>query len=120
MNIDSVRVFVNDLAEANHFYEQILGLECVADGTDEGYMVYRPGEINLIVETVDKDSEEERDLVGRFTGISIHEHDVETMCRQLKKIDDKCVVDDPSEQNWGGVMAHIMDPSGNIITLVEY
>ena len=120
MRIDSIRVFVNDLDNARIFYEKALGLECIADGYDEGYLVYRPGDFNLILETVDPNNAEEVDLVGRFTGISFHHENIDEICQTLKSFDPDCIVSEPSEQDWGGHMAHVSDPSGNVVTFVEY
>ncbi|WP_145078867.1 VOC family protein [Poriferisphaera corsica] len=120
MRIDSIRIFVKDFHNSRIFYEKALGLECVADGEDQGYLVYRPGDINLILETVDMSSTEEADLVGRFTGYSLHTENLNQTCDTLRAFDPDCIVAEPTEQDWGGNMAHVSDPSGNILTFVEY
>ena len=67
MNINAIRIFVNDLPEAKRFYEESLGLKLQSDGTAEGFCLFSAGSIDLIVEAVASDAPlDERALVGRF------------------------------------------------------
>ena len=52
MNINAIRIFVNDLPEAKRFYEESLGLKLQSDGTAEGFCLFSAGSIDLIVEAV--------------------------------------------------------------------
>lgn len=120
MELNTARVFVNDLAVAKQFYSEILGLAVKADGSEFGYCVFRAGAADLVVEEVDKDApEEDRLLVGRFTGLSFTVMDVAARHQQLSA----CGViftGLPEKQLWGGVLATLQDPSGNQLQIVQH
>ena len=114
--IAAVRVFVPDVGAVRGFYRDQLGL-------DEGYaddrvLVFRTGSADLIVETADPEDAEEGPMIGRFVGVSIAVADVRAAHAALTA---KGVAFDgePEEQPWGGVLAHIVDPAGNVLTLVQ-
>jgi len=86
MELNSVRVFVRDLESAMQFYSEKLGLAIKADGSPYGYCVFKAGRTELVVETVADDApEEERALVGRFTGLSFTVQDAEANAESDKK-----------------------------------
>ena len=71
MELNTARVFVNDIEAAKRFYSSQLGLPLKADGSPYGYCVFKAGHTELVVEVVPDDApEEDRVLVGRFTGLS--------------------------------------------------
>jgi catechol 2,3-dioxygenase-like lactoylglutathione lyase family enzyme len=117
MRLQALRVFVNDLKAARHFYESILGfkmkweLEGTAIGFDLG--------VDLIIETVGSDADsEDQALVGRFTGGSIAVKQIEMIYAELAA-KGVTFISPPERQPWGGVVAHFEDPSKNLLTLVE-
>lgn len=115
-SINAVRVFVHDLVAAEHFYGAQLGL--VAGVATPDFLIYETGSAQLIVEPVSRDDADHRGYVGRFTGISF---DVDDMTATYRKLVEKGVVFQgvPAQQDWGGILAHITDPDGNILSLVE-
>jgi lactoylglutathione lyase len=77
MELNTARVFVDDMGSARDFYAVKLGLPLKADGSEHGYCVLKSGSAELVVETVAKDApEEHRALVGRFTGLSFTVPDI--------------------------------------------
>ena len=112
----AIRVFVPDVAAVRSFYRDQLGLsEAFAD---DAVLVYSTGTADLIVEEADPESEEERSLIGRFVGVSFTVADIEAVHETLaaKGVQFEA---EPQRQAWGGALAHIRDPAGNVLTLVE-
>lgn len=120
--LSAIRVFVSDLAQATEFYGGVLGLAPLDRDEAAGFAVFAAGPgIMLIAETVDpRDAEEEAEgLVGRFTGISFAVDDIAGRFAAMRAAG---VVFDglPERQPWGGALVQFADPSGNVLTLVEY
>jgi hypothetical protein len=69
MNLNTARVFVRDIVEAERFYGAKLGLAFKAGNRDHGDCVFSAGSTELVVEVVGSDApHEDQALVGRFTG----------------------------------------------------
>ena len=84
MELNTARVFVRDIESPEQFYSGKMGLAIEADGSQYGYCVFKAGNTDLVVETVaDEAPEEERVMVGRFTGLSFSVQYVEAKHREL-------------------------------------
>ncbi len=119
MELSAARVFVRDIVAARRFYVEILGLPIKADGTQYGYCVFRSGGTDLVIEAVADDApEEDRALVGRFTGLSFKVQDASAKHKELQALGVP-FTGPPEKQFWGGVLATFQDPSGNGLQLVE-
>ncbi len=115
MRLYGLRVFVEDLPAARRFYHDLLGLPI--DWEEPDAIGFELGAM-LIVEAVDETKRaEERALVGRFTGCSIAVDNIEASYHALTRKGVK-FAGPPEPQNWGGVLAHFEDPSGNVLTLL--
>jgi catechol 2,3-dioxygenase-like lactoylglutathione lyase family enzyme len=115
----AVRVFVNDLAEARSFYAGVLELPLTADDEPSGYCVLKAGSVDLVMESVRSDApEEDRALVGRFTGLSFNVPDIQIAYAELlgKGVP---FAGAPERQAWGGTLATFLDPAGNELQLVQ-
>ena len=115
--IAAVRLFVFDLKSAIDFYTDVLGLK--SSSRSEGHAAFDVGGCDLIVEAADPDDDEDCALVGRFLGVSFRVEDIERVYRDLSA----CGVSfdgAPARQVWGGILAHVKDPDGNVLTLVQY
>lgn len=120
MELSAARVFVSDLESAKQFYGKRLGLQIRADGSEYGYCVFMAGSADLVVESVVADApEEDKALVGRFTGLSFKVPDVEVMYRELAALGVR-FTGLPERQHWGGVIATLQDPSGNELQIAQY
>jgi lactoylglutathione lyase len=119
MELNTARIFVHDIAAAKHFYGQKLGLRLKADGSAYGYCVFKSGNTDLVVECVSEDApEEERVLVGRFTGLSFTVQDASAKHKELQHLGVQ-FTGLPEKQAWGGILATLQDPSGNELQIVE-
>lgn len=90
----------------------------IAYRSDEmGWAQMAPGEGQLALERVDPADDESRTLVGRFVGVSLQVPDIfaafETLSARGVNF-----VGPPEKQPWDGVLAHLRDPDGNILTLL--
>ncbi|MDN3920697.1 VOC family protein [Roseateles violae] len=119
MNLNTPRVFVQDIAGAKSFYGGVLGLRIKADGESYGYCVFDAGSATLVVEEVPADApQEDGDLVGRFTGLSFEVRSVQAAYEDLRSrgVSFSGV---PEKQFWGGTLATLQDPSGNQLQIYE-
>ena len=119
MELNTARVFVKDVTAAKQFYATKLGLPLKADGSEYGYCVFKAGAAELVIESVGDDApQEDRDLVGRFTGLSFTVQDIAAKHRELAALGVK-FTGAPEQQAWGGILATLQDPSGNELQLVQ-
>jgi lactoylglutathione lyase len=113
----AVRIFVTDWERAINFYSKTLEM-AVAHRSDEwGWAQMATGEGQLALERVNPSDGEGRGLVGRFVGVSLEVPDIFATCKILAErgVD---FVGPPEKQPWGGVLAHLRDPDGNVLTLL--
>ena len=82
-----------------------------------GWAQMATGEGQLALERVDPSDEEGRALVGRFVGVSLQVPNILATCETLAQRGVE-FVGPPEKQRWGGILAHLRDPDGNILTLV--
>lgn len=97
-----------------------MGLPLKADGSAHGYCVFQAGATDLVVERVAEDApDEDRLLVGRFTGLSFTVADVQATHDQLVTRGVR-FTGLPERQAWGGMLATLQDSAGNELQVVEY
>ena len=119
MELNAARIFVRDIVTAKQFYTQKLGLQLKADGTEYGYCVFKSGATDLVVESVADDApEEDKVLVGRFSGLSFTVQDAEAKHRELHALGVQ-FTGLPEKQFWGGILATFQDPAGNELQIVQ-
>jgi DNA-binding transcriptional MerR regulator/predicted enzyme related to lactoylglutathione lyase len=115
--LTAVQLFVSDLDRARRFYGEQLGLTVLS--TAPRWLILDAGAVHVIVEAVDPDDEDDPGAVGRFLGVSFA---VTGMAEVWDELARRGVTPHapPTRQSWGGILAHIADPDGNVVTLVEY
>jgi predicted enzyme related to lactoylglutathione lyase len=113
----AVRVFVTDWGRAIHFYTEILGMRTTYRSDEIGWAQMATGEGLLALERVDPTDEEAKVLVGRFVGASLQVPDIFATYKTLVERGVE-FVSPPEKQSWGGVLAHLRDPDGNVLTLL--
>ena len=113
-----VRIFVTDWDRALHFYTELLGIPTTLRNDDAGWAQLATGQAQLALERVDPDDDEGRGLVGRFLAASLRVGDVRATYDQLSARGVE-FVEPPETQVWGGILAHVRDPDGNVLTLVQ-
>ena len=119
MRLGAVRLFVTDLGRATAFYEERLGLPVRVREERSGFVVLDGGAAPIVLETVpDSAPAEDRELVGRFTGISFEVDDLGATHERLVA-EGVAFASAPERQDWGGRLATFADPDGNRLQLVE-
>lgn len=113
--ITYVNLFVTDLERAVGFYEKTLGLAKKFADAEHGYASFDAGPISLGIAVAGAD---QRDLVGRHTGIGIAVDDLERAHARLAEQGVPFPME-PTRQPWGGFMALVADPDGNVLYLDE-
>lgn len=113
MQISYVNVFVTDLERAIDFYRDKLGLALQFSSPEHGYATFAAGAVRL---GVTLPGEDHADLVGRHTGIGLDVADLESEHARLEGLSVRFTMP-PTRQPWGGVMAMIADPDGNVFYL---
>lgn len=114
----NVRVFVTDWQRAIHFYAETLEMTVAYRSDEIGWAQLDTGEAHLALELVDISDPESCGLIGRFVGVSLQVADIVGTYKFLaaRGVD---FISPPEKQVWGGVLAHLRDPDGNILTLVS-
>jgi predicted enzyme related to lactoylglutathione lyase len=112
-----VRVFVHDWPRAVAFYADTLGMRIVTRKDEYKWAEFDVGGCTLAIEELARDDPEAAELVGRYVGISIRVPDIDATYRELtaRGVDFRSA---PRRQPWGGVLAHLADPEGNVLTLL--
>lgn len=113
--VNTIRVFTHDVPRAVDFYMDKVGLRMVR--MEPGFAVFDVGGINWIVESVEEDDEQGAALIGRFLSVSLSSYDI---LATFDILSDRGVqfLGPPVRQDWGGYLAHFLDPDANIISLV--
>jgi lactoylglutathione lyase len=113
----AVRIFVTDWERAINFYSKTLEMAMAHRSDEWGWAQMAIGEGQLALERVDPADDEGRALVGRFVGVSLEVPDIFATYKILAErgVD---FVAPPEKQPWGGVLAHLRDPDGNVLTLL--
>ncbi len=112
-----VRVFVRDWEAAVRFYRDTLGMPPLRIEPRFGWAEFDTGGCSLAVERLAEDDEEARELVGRYVGVSLRVADIEATHRELRERGVEFLAP-AGRQPWGGVLAHLRDPEGNVLTLL--
>ena len=109
----AIRIASSNLSESELFYAESLGFRLKSGNVQDGYLVFATDSIDLVLEPQDDE------LVPGFVGLSFTVTEIHQVVTELKQTG---VVfhGAPEKQIWGGWLAHFLDPSGNVLTLVEY
>lgn len=118
LEIAYININVTDFAAAVAFYSQVLGLQQEFADESFGYASYAAGPIRLGVARIDPQDEEQRQLVGRHTGVGFSVEDLAAAHQELAEKGVRFTME-PQKQPWGGFMALFADPEGNIFYLDE-
>jgi predicted enzyme related to lactoylglutathione lyase len=113
MQISYVNVFVSDLASSIQFYEGSLGLSLQFSSPEHGYASFSAGGVRLGIAVPGPNQKE---LIGRHTGVGLAVSDLEAEHARLSELGVKFAMP-PTKQPWGGFMALIADPDGNVFYL---
>jgi predicted enzyme related to lactoylglutathione lyase len=117
MTLYAIRIFVFDFEQACEFYENKLGLTLLLKDEVIRWAEFDVGGAKLAIEEVHKNSPDSN-LVGRFIGLSLQVQDVFKTHEKLTALGIE-FTSVPQAQEWGGILAHFRDSSGNILTLMS-
>lgn len=115
-DVSNVRVFVRDQAEAVRFYRDVLGLQIRWESPTVA--LFDTGTATLMIEPAG-DDESDGVLTPRFLGVTLTAPDIDAVYRTLS-LRGVEFLHPPQAQPWGGIMTHFRDPSGNVVTAVQY
>lgn len=115
--LHTVRVYAGDFAAAYAFYAETLGLGVKAGGPEGPFALFDVGGGQLALERMAPHHPAYDELVGRFSGLSLMVGDLTAVHEELvgKGVE---FMAPPQQQSWGGGIAHLRDPAGNIVSLV--
>ncbi len=108
-----VNVFVSNFEQSMKFYTEQLGLSVERSDPDFGYAAFRTEGAGFAINAV---GPEQQDLVGRHTGIGWGVENLDHTYAQLSKRG-VSFSSPPVAQPWGGYMAMMEDPDGNLFYL---
>jgi predicted enzyme related to lactoylglutathione lyase len=112
-----VRLFVHDWERAVRFYTEALGMALESRADEFGWAQFATGPCRLAIERLAADDPEARALVGRYVGVSLRVPDIHATYRTLSERGVE-FLSPPEKQAWGGTLAHLRDPEGNVLTLL--
>ena len=115
MEIAYVNVHVSSLFRAVEFYRDTLGLALGFSDEGHGYASFSAGPISLGLAVVGEDQSE---FLGRHTGIGFSTADLGTEHERLSQLGVEFTMP-PTRQPWGGFMALMANPDGNVFYLDE-
>ena len=117
MRFSQARLLVDDFAEAFRFYRDTLGLGVASGDETSGYASFNAGTVSVaIFERSGQGQVVELRPPGDSTLLVLELDDVDSAVAHLAEH----VVRDPVDQpHWGGRVAHLRDPSGNLIELFQ-
>ncbi len=119
MKIGFVRVFVSDFEKSLVFYTEKLGMKLDYTDNANWAQFVSGNDVSLAIEKCPVDHVEQGSkLVGRFVGVTLM---VENITEQYAHLTSKGIKfsGKPEKQHFGGILAHLHDPDGNILTLME-
>lgn len=113
MQIAYVNVFVRDLDRAVAFYQGTLGIDLQHASPEHGYAALSAGGVRLGLAVP---GPADAELIGRHTGVGLTVVDLEAEHTRLTALGVRFTMP-PTRQPWGGFMALIADPDGNVFYL---
>ena len=117
MRFSQVRLLVDDFAAAFRFYRDELGLETSFGDDAAGYASFDTGTGTLaIFERAEQGGVVELRPAGDSTLTVLEVDDVDAAAERLSAHVVRDAVDQPE---WGGRVAYLRDPSGNLIELFQ-
>lgn len=114
MHVGMIRIPCKNLVEAEHFYTQQLGLALCFGSADDGFIGYQLDNLQIMIEAEEQGEFE----TGRFLGFSLVVADI-SAAYQAWLAKGVTFTGPPETQEWGGIMTHIVDCSGNSFSLVQ-
>ncbi|MCB1691257.1 MAG: VOC family protein [Pseudomonadales bacterium] len=114
MRVNTLRIPVRDLVGSQDFYREALGREPAFGNAEEEYVGFFLDNVTVLLEAQEPGGFE----AGRYLGFSLEVPDVRAF------YDDAVARDipfahPPEIQPWGGIMTHVIDPDGNVFSVIQ-
>ena|SRR5215208_6273169 len=117
MRFSQVRLLVDDFGAAFRFYRDALGLEPSSGDESSGYASFSAGDGSVaIFERGGQADVVELRPAGDSTLTVLELDDVDAAVERLRE---HVVLDPVDQPDWGGRVAYLRDPSGNLIELFQ-
>jgi len=117
VRFSQVRLLVDDYPACYRFLNDTLGLECTFGGEEDGYASFKAGTGTVAVFR----REEQGEVIelhaagdGSLTVLEVDDIDAEA-----KRLGDAIVGGPVSKAAWGGRVAYVRDPDGNLFELFQ-
>ena len=114
-NVGWVQIFVSDMDRAVDFYADTLGIDVRNRSAEFPEFVELATQGTILA--LNSEPPEGKDVIGRFTGITLTVPDIEGAYRSLSG-EGVRFSGPPAKQPWGGTMTSLFDPDGNEISLL--
>ncbi|MDT4981617.1 MAG: lactoylglutathione lyase [Pseudonocardiales bacterium] len=115
--IGAITLFVEDLAAAKEFYQEVFGLAIVFEDDSSAVFNFGNTMINLLVATAAPELIDPAAVAAREAGsrcqFTIEVDDVDATCAELTKRGVK-LLNGPMDRPWGIRTASFVDPGGHI------
>jgi catechol 2,3-dioxygenase-like lactoylglutathione lyase family enzyme len=115
--IGAITLFVEDLAAAKEFYQEVFGLAIVFEDDSSAVFNFGNTMINLLVATAAPELIDPAAVAAREAGsrcqFTIEVDDVDARCAELTKRGVK-LLNGPMDRPWGIRTASFVDPGGHI------
>jgi predicted enzyme related to lactoylglutathione lyase len=112
-------VYVRDFERALRFYRDELGLPLRFADDKFGFASFATPGAGFTIARVDPNDPEQHKLVGRHTGIAFGVDDLQKTYEAWLASGVHFELP-PTQQPWGGTLAQLADPEGNLLTLDQY
>jgi predicted enzyme related to lactoylglutathione lyase len=118
MNIGYVNLYVDDLDAATSFYAGQLGFKLHFRDDDHSFASFDAGPVSLGIAAIDSSDPDQMAMVGGLRGVGIVVDDLDAEHQRLASLG-VAFHQLPERMPWGGYLALIEDPAGNILYLDE-
>jgi lactoylglutathione lyase len=117
VTVSEIRLLVDDFHGCFAFLRDSLGLECTFGGEDDGYASFEADAGKLAVFRRD-DQSQVVELRARADG-TLTVLEVDDVAAEAAKLGDAVVGGPVSKAAWGGRVAYVRDPGGNLLERVR-
>ena len=117
MRFSQVRLLVDDYPACYRFLNDTLGLECTFGGEDDGYASFKAGMGALAVFRRDEQGEVIELRAAGDGSLTVLE--VDDVDAEAERLGDAIVGGPVSKAAWGGRVAYVRDPDGNLFELFQ-
>ena len=117
MTVSEIRLLVDDFPGCFAFLRDSLGLECTFGGEDDGYASFEAGSGTVAVFRRD-DQGQVVELRARGDG-TLTVLEVEDVDAEAARLGDAVVGGPVGKAAWGGRVAYVRDPGGNLFERVR-